>query len=306
MRIRDGVSLLDCTLQGLMDGERARAMDGLFGGLLDLREEMPAEEWRRFSKETAVDHPLRRWIHEDPMTRRSFEKPRGYAGDAVLLDYIYGIRTPDPALSLARAVYDFAVERPAAEAVRRRRERIAERIDEIFEARQRPIRMLSIASGHLREGHLSDAVRSGHVDEFVAVDSDGLSCDVVRESFPGVTIRNLPFTKILREKELMEHFDFVYSAGLFDYLDERVGRLLTERMFAMLRPGGSLLLTNFLPTVVDAGYMETYMGWDLIYRTREDLFDLAGGIEEGQKRLTRTYADSTRTIGYLEVERVLG
>src|ERR1700739_1428470 len=34
-------------------------------------------------------HSLHKRMLEDPFTRRAFEKPRGYVGDAVMLDYIY-------------------------------------------------------------------------------------------------------------------------------------------------------------------------------------------------------------------------
>jgi len=34
---------------------------------------------------TCVEHPIRELIHEDPFTRRAFEKPRGYDGDTELL-----------------------------------------------------------------------------------------------------------------------------------------------------------------------------------------------------------------------------
>ena len=74
-------------------------------------------------------------------------------------------------------------------------------------------------------------------------------------------------------------------------------------MFDMLRPGGSLLVTNFLPTVVDAGSMESFMGWELIYRTCRDLHSLAARIPTSEVLSTRTYSDSGRAIGYLEVER---
>ena len=43
-------------------------------------------------------------LHADPMARRSFEKPRGYAGDAVLLDDLYGLRVPDPQHLQARSI----------------------------------------------------------------------------------------------------------------------------------------------------------------------------------------------------------
>src|SRR3954468_18697149 len=34
-------------------------------------------------------HPMAKFVLEDPYSRRAHDKPRGYAGDAVMLDYIY-------------------------------------------------------------------------------------------------------------------------------------------------------------------------------------------------------------------------
>ena len=42
-------------------------------------------EFRR----TCQSHPIWQLLMEDPYTRRAFEKPRGYAGDAVMLDFVY-------------------------------------------------------------------------------------------------------------------------------------------------------------------------------------------------------------------------
>ena len=39
-------------------------------------------------------HPLYGLVVEDPYTRRARDKPRGYAGDAVMLDYVYAGAPP--------------------------------------------------------------------------------------------------------------------------------------------------------------------------------------------------------------------
>ena len=301
--IEDGRKFLNKTIDRIQQGDSQRALDGLFGGLLDLREQLPLDQWKRFSKETAIEHPLRELIHQDPMTRRSFDKPRGYAGDAVLLDFIYGISGPDQGQSVGADVYQFAAGRPAAEGVRRRRQLIAEKIDELQSDRDIPLSMLSIASGHLRELEQSAACKQGRIREFIALDSDPESCAHVSNQFPWIEVINSPFISLFRDEGMNQRFDFAYSAGLYDYLDERVGKKLTRRMFEMLAPGGTLLITNFLPTVVDAGYMETYMGWDLIYRDLPELESLANGIASESIESLNSSADSQRSIGYLEIKK---
>lgn len=65
-------------------------MDILMYGLRLKKQEWKKEEWRYFCDYLSVSHPVRKVVHQDPITFRSFSKPRGYAGDAVLLDYLYG------------------------------------------------------------------------------------------------------------------------------------------------------------------------------------------------------------------------
>ena len=57
---------------------------------------------------------IKRLAHQDPFTRRAFEKPRGYAGDAELLEYIHGLRAmPGDASCLGAAIFSFLFPRPA-------------------------------------------------------------------------------------------------------------------------------------------------------------------------------------------------
>ena len=56
------------------------AMTDLFHGLRDIRLSLSRQEWDTTVRSTLLTHPLRTLVHSDPFTRRSFLKPRGYAG----------------------------------------------------------------------------------------------------------------------------------------------------------------------------------------------------------------------------------
>ena len=305
MSIPTGTALLDQVRSEFLDGDPIVALDHLFAGLNRVRARLAPSEWRVFAKQTAIEHPVRDLIHEDPMMRRAFEKPRGYAGDAVLIDYIYRLRRAEGVGHLGEAIYDYATSaRPAALGVQTRRRIVARAIDRL---RERPVgnrRVLSVACGHFREGHLSRAFQAGEIDEVIGLDSDADSLGVVDENFAtrNVATVHASVTKLLKRDYLGE-FDLVYSSGLYDYLDDRFAKRLTEALFARLRPGGTLLLCNFVPQIFDAGLMETYMGWDLIYRAPDQLRAVASDVPTDDIRDSRTWTDSHDAVVYLELTR---
>lgn len=303
MSALDATRFLDDVSFTLGRGEFGRGMHRLFDGLRALRSRCSDAQWAAF-RARLDRHTLRELIHADPMTRRSFEKPRGYAGDAVLLDYIYGERTPEEAPGLGRAVYDYAVGRAAARAVRHRKAWLAHLIDRAVDHFGPESRVLSVACGHLREGEDSAAVRNGWMEEFVALDADAESlAEVERRGFPSVRTLELSVARLLARPERLGRFHFAYSAGLYDYLDEPLAQRLTACLFKRLRPGGSFVCSNFLPSVPDAGYMETLMGWQLIYRDLSRLERLAAEVPRDQIAELRVHEDPFGAIGYLELRR---
>jgi extracellular factor (EF) 3-hydroxypalmitic acid methyl ester biosynthesis protein len=295
---------LDAVYDAMGHGRIAAALDDLFDDLSVRREDDP-EAWPDFAR-TCLGHPLRRLLHQDPFTHRAFSKPRGYAGDAVMMDYIYGLGEASTAARgatpLGRAIFTEMSTRPSARAVRYRRQLLASLIDRT--ASRGGDAVFALAAGHLREVELSGAVEHGRIANFVAMDQDAASLAVVAADYARLGIRPVAGSvrHILSGKAQAGTFDFVYAAGLFDYLGAPVAAALTRKLFDMTRPGGTLLIPNFKTGAPDTGYMEAFMDWRLIYRNHDDMralaADLSGGVAD-----VDIFDDDDRTITFLQVSK---
>jgi extracellular factor (EF) 3-hydroxypalmitic acid methyl ester biosynthesis protein len=300
-----GQQLFDNVYRQFNDYQVTKGMSDLVQGLHQLRRNAEADEWREFAKHTWLEHPIREQAHQDPLTRHAFEKPRGYAGDASLLDYIYGLRSlPADTTCLGAAIYGFAFQAPAIQAIRTRRDILAARIDKLAAKTKKP-RVLAIACGHLREAQRASAVREGRISEFVALDQDPTSLALVEreQAAHGVTPVHGSVKSIFKGETVFEDFDLVYSTGLYDYLPQPVAIDFTAKLFGMLKPGGHLMLANILHDVPEAAYMESFMGWPLIYRSEAELADVTRGIPATQIAAQQTYCDPYNTVVFLEVEK---
>jgi SAM-dependent methyltransferase len=282
-------------------------MAELVGGLSDIRASSTPEAWAAATAQCKA-HPLLATIHQDPFTSRTFNKPRGYAGDAVMIDYIYTRNcrqsATDTVTPLGEQMFEFNINSPACAGVRARRDFVVTVLDEMCEQIDKP-RILSVACGHLREAGLSQAIKNGMSGEIVALDADALSLEVVAQAkyAPDVTTICNSIKALFRGSIAREKFDFIYSTGLYDYLDERLATRLTHRMFEMLNPGGRLLVANFLPDIWCAGYMETFMDWQLIYRDTAQMQALASTIPSNEIRSSRTFTESHENIVFLELNK---
>ena len=70
-------------------------------------------------------------------------------------------------------------------------------------------------------------------------------------------------------------YDLVWSAGLFDYLDDKAFKVLLRRLLKAVRPGGCLIAGNFSTRHSSRAYMEVIGEWYLHYRDEVDLHRLA-------------------------------
>ena len=108
---------------------------------------------------------------------------------------------------------------------------------------------------------------------------------------------------LLTGRKTFEGFDCVYAAGLYDYLQQKTARRLTRILFDSLRSRGRLLIANFLPDISDVGFMESYMGWKLIYRSRTEFLDVTEDIPLEDMEDISLYTEPNQTILFLEIEK---
>ena len=162
--------ILDDTCHALADGDIRRAMGALRTSLHELRSQLPPGEWQAIGEE-ARRHPLHRLLLESPFTRRAYDKPRGYAGDAVLMDLIYGL-TPGDDLSPGACSTATSSIRPAFRASAR-----AVPCSHVRSTRSPPggrAPTLAVASGHLRK---SSGAPPDRAVTFTALDQTATASD---------------------------------------------------------------------------------------------------------------------------------
>jgi hypothetical protein len=297
---------MDAVLDQINAGRVCVGMSRLNVLLSDRRRQLSAMDWNRFVEGEVMTHGVRELMHSDPFTYRAFSKPRGYAGDAVMMDYIYGYRQSDTQAlpELTGRVFDYSTGTAAPQAVRFRRRVVAETIDTSASRMDRPIDVVALACGHLREVDMSVAARNGRAC-LTAIDQDEESLSVVASEYGKYGVQTVPASvrDILCGRRQLPTSDLSYTAGLYDYLPASAATRLTTLMFEALRPGGTLLLANFLPNILDAGYMESLMDWHLIYRTDAAMLSVADGVPVGDVASTEQFHDPFDNITFLRLTK---
>ncbi len=263
------------------------------GGLNFLAGALLPESSSSAAKPVLRDHLLHRVLLEDPYTARAFGKPRGYAGDAVLIDMIYDQQAPEDTSLRGRDIFAVTTDFPVARAVRERRAFAAEMLEREWRAGKR---ICALACGHLRE---ADGLAGHDLSNITAVDQDDLSLERVRNLHHGqIKLEAANVLQYLRRAARSgERFDHIYTLGLTDYFDDRAMRMLHGLMAKCLKPGGTILVANFIRGHIASGWMDAVMDWHLVYRSEAELRRF--GDEIGLQ--SRTWLDSTGSIAWCEM-----
>lgn len=271
--------------------------------LHEIRNSVEIDVWRALIP-FVQSHPVAGFFMQDPLTKWSFDRPRGYSGDAHLLDLIYRHEKTTAQVAAAseigKEIYEFTSHAPSSFANCDRRDILARHVDETANRVGHGAEILSFAAGHLREAEVTKAHAAGTLGRWVAVDQDPLSIAEIESSYAGTPVQAVKGSvrDLLAKKLDLGTFDLVYASGLYDYLNDKVAVKLTQRLLPLVKPGGSFLFANYSHPIIVDGYLETFMNWTLLLRSEEDMRRIIAESADAGEWTSEVFFGENRNIVY--------
>jgi SAM-dependent methyltransferase len=246
-------------------------------------------EWRAFSR--AHIGPL---LARSPLMRSAAEKPLGYPVDDELLNALYSEQAQGCSL-FARALTQYWRQETAARAGLTRAEYLIDKIRAVVDSNpHRRVRVASIGCGAAREiaTLLARWPDLGACLDLILLDPDErivrycertlaplAAATGARMRFVQAPIRRLLLTRNLGTA--LGECDLIYSAGLFDYLDQRCFVALLRGLYRALRPGGTMAIASLAADNPSRPAMEFFCDWFLVHREEYELRALAATLRPG-------------------------
>lgn len=216
----------------------------------------------------------------DTIQGHTYHKPRKYAGDFELVNKIQTCFVTSDQHFSNWDRYFHSCEAPMA--VRYRIPYLIGVLEEIMKARNSNFSFLDIASGPCRDIY---TFFNTHPDadiqiECVEHDKDAVefSQTLLRDFTDKVTFYNTNFLRFRFQKK----YDFIWSAGLFDYFDDAFFVRKLKQMIENLNPGGKIVIGNLAEKNPSKYYMLLFK-WIVFHRSEEHLTELAkeaGAVEK--------------------------
>lgn len=223
-----------------------------------------------------------KYMFQSPFTKRSFEKPRGYSGDFVMMTQIYA--NDNFANNLFGSCMEKAVQcfgEPSA--VRNRSVYLSKKIIRKIKSVDVKHRFLSVASGPAEEVKLAiSELTQAELDrcEFHLLDQDEGALQFAQKSILEFALSenkkvklkliNQGIKEVLIQGLGTDKYDMIYSAGLFDYFTDVVATRACRVLSKHLGTNGELVIGNFNIETTNWFGMLAFFDWSLILRGEED------------------------------------
>ena len=204
-----------------------------------------------------------------------FNKPHGYPGDYEIIEKIYLEHTsnnPD----LRKWDLYFQLQK-APIAVRNRKKYFLDLLNslEAMDQTDTAKRVLNIASGPARDLFDFFSLNNDSSIFFDNVEFDPLAISYAKNLCKDY-LKNIEFLHTNAfDFTTNKKYRLIWSAGLFDYLNDKKFIFLLKRLTPLLEYDGEMIIGNFSTSNPTQAYMEVIGDWRLTHRTPEQLVSLA-------------------------------
>lgn len=208
----------------------------------------------------------------DSMLGFSFLKPHGYAGDHELIDRIYQEWHSSDYFYHKWDKYYHYLDAP--QAVRNRKDYLKDQILKIPSSEESPI-VLNLASGPCTDLYEYFSENPDTNVKFDCLDLDPNALEYGAAVCDGYH-NNIEFIhKNAFRYSTPKKYNLIWSAGLFDYFNDKLFTRLVNRMYDKLAKNGELVVGNFSPVNSSRGVQEVVCQWYLHHRDEKELLELA-------------------------------
>jgi hypothetical protein len=329
-------------IEELSYSDNLASYHGQTAQLFDISESFDTQE-RNKHRQFVRDSSFSKIVQEAPYYWRIINRPEGYTGDAEMMRIIYESKfegnTP-----FGMLMHKHATLCDACQAVRNRRHFLKQQIQskkgkilsiaagpamEMLDvlstepstdtydlhAFDHDIKTIQKVARQCRDPRLQYLVGNAFNlikgNYKIAIPRKGMItfCQPIKD-FKGINLFVSPIK--YRFRSLKENnYDLVYSAGLYDYIktfsnEHTKGTIaLTEKLFRLVKPGGSLVIGNFSPkNPKDLKFVMEYIcDWILIHRTHQEILDFARTIPERQIRNIEVLEEPLGINYFLKIDK---
>lgn len=206
------------------------------------------------------------------MQGHAYHKPYNYAGDFEIIDKIYTSFKSDD--EKYRKWDEFFHSQEAPCAVRNRKTFLLNTLNRITQEKK-SIQVLNVGSGPGRDVFDFFEKTSSSLVHFDCIDNDYKAIEYASKLCkPYLNQVSFINTNIFKFRATQQ-YDLVWSAGLFDYLNDKLFIFLLKKLYSVLKPGGFLYIGNFSDQNPTRKYMEIFGNWYLCHRSEQQLHNLA-------------------------------
>lgn len=231
------------------------------------------EQELTLSEESELYGMMEPLLTVDSMIGFSYVKPNGYAGDYELIDRIYQKWT-SPSHDEFHLWDDFYHNLDAAKAVRNRKKYLIKLLTQLQSKKESPL-VLNLGSGpcsDLLEFFKQVPQSKIHFDcldmDSKAIEYASAVCDNYIDSITFINKNAFRYKPDYK-------YEFIWSAGLFDYFSDKLFVRLLNRTYNLVADGGTLAIGNFSDNNPSRGVMEIFGQWYLHHRSKDTLVGLA-------------------------------